>query len=486
MPDLRTFMDRVREVGELRVAHGADPHLEIGAITDFAQHRRNGPAVLFDEVKGYPSGHRILVNALGSSNRSAMILGLPVGLPYRDLVPMWRERMKSLTFIPPRECTDGPVFENVLKGADVNLEKFPVPQWHTGDGGRYIGTGVVDVIRDPDSAWVNLGAYRVMLQGPREVTIYISPGKHGRMLRDKYFARGERMPVAIVLGADPLLLMVAGNELPLGVSEYEYAGGVMGEPVSVVPGPVTGLPIPTHAEIVIEGFIEEGRTAIEGPFCEWTGYYAGEAHPEPVVQVEAVYHRDDPILLGSLPGKPPAEYTAYRGLMRSALLWDQLDRMGIPDVTGVWCHEAGGARMFIAVAIKQRYAGHARQVGHAVVSCHAGAYAGRYVVVVDEDIDVTDLEDVVWAMCTRSDPADSLDTLSRAWSTPLDPRIDPERRAAKDFTNSRLIVDATRPFEWREKFALAADWSPEWKARVEEKWGSLILGEADAAMASAV
>lgn len=478
MSDLREFIDRVDKLGELRRAAGADPELEIGAVTDLAQRRRDGPAVLFDDIPGYPSGYRILVNAMGSRKRSAMVLGLPMDLDYRDLVPLWRKRMLSIQSVPVREVIDGPLLENVQRGEDIDLTRFPVPRWHEKDGGRYIGTGVVDVIRDPESEWINLGAYRVMLQGPRAVTIYISPGKHGRILREKYFARGEAMPVAIVFGMDPLLLMVAGTEIPYGVSEYEYAGGIRGEPIEILRGPVTGLPIPAAAEIVVEGYLRPEETAIEGPFSEWTGYYAGEAHPEPLVRVEALYFRNNPVLLGSLPVKPPAEYTAYRALMRSALLWEQLEGAGVPGISGVWCHEAGGTRLFVAVSIKQSYPGHARQVGHAVTSCHAGAYTGRYVVVVDDDVDVTDLDDVIWAMCTRSEPAESIDVIRKCWSTPLDPRITPDQRERKDFTNSRLIIDATRPYEWRDRFSEVADWSPEMKAQVREKWASIILGEA--------
>jgi 4-hydroxy-3-polyprenylbenzoate decarboxylase len=276
---------------------------------------------------------------------------------------------------------------------------------------------------------------------------------------------------------DPLLLMIGGNEIPYGINEYEYAGGVRGAPYEVIPGPVTGLPIPADAEIVVEGFMDPGQTAVEGPFSEWTGYYAGEPHPEPLVRVEALYYRNQPILLGSLPVKPPAEFTAYRALMRSALLWEQLEASGIPGISGVWCHEAGGTRMFVAVSIQQRYAGHARQVAHAVTACQAGAYTGRYVVVVDDDIDVTDLDDVIWAMCTRSDPVDSVDLVQNAWSTPLDPRIPPEKRAKQDFTNSRLLIDATRPFVWRDRFSEVAEWSPEWQARLKERWESVILGD---------
>src|SRR6185312_11952517 len=148
----------------------------------------------------------------------------------------------------------------------------------------------------------------------------------------------------------------------------------------------------------------------------------------------------------------PSEYARYRAITRSALLKEALQTAGIPDVTGVWAHEVGGARMFVAVAIKQRYAGHARQAGHVACQCQVGAYAGKYVVVVDDDIDVSDLDELMWAMLTRSDPATSIDFINNAWSTPLDPRIPPEKRERGDFTNSRAIIDACRPFHWRDKF----------------------------------
>jgi UbiD family decarboxylase len=188
--------------------------------------------------------------------------------------------------------------------------------------------------------------------------------------------------------------------------------------------------------------------------------------------VEAVYHRDDPIILGCHPCRPPMEMTS-RALMRSAIIHDQLERAGVPDVQAVWTPEAGGTRLITVVAIKQRYPGHARQAGHVAAMCHAGAYLGRYVVVVDDDVDVTDLNDVVWAMCTRSDPGESLDVIKAAWSGPLDPRIPPDQRARRDFTNSRLIIDACRPFEWRDEFPRVAEASPALMAQTEARWGAL-------------
>jgi UbiD family decarboxylase len=471
---LRGFIEEVERLGELRIARGADPHLEVGAITELAHHRVNGPAVLFDELVGYPPGYRLLVNSLGSASRTALALGLPTGRTWKELVPLWRQKMKTIRPTPPVFVPDGPVLEHVERGDDVDLFQFPTPFWHEHDGGRYIGTGVLDILPDPDSDWVNIGTYRVMLVDRNHVCLYISPGKHGRIIRDKYFASGQPMPVAMSFGHDPLLFMASSMEVPYGMSEYDWAGGVRGEPVPVIKAPITGLPIPADAEIVIEGHIRPGDTAPEGPFGEWTGYYASGSRAEPLMTVEAVYHRTNPIMLGSPPGKPPTELTAYRALVRSALIHEQLERAGVPDVQAVWTPEAGGTRLLIAVAIKQRYPGHARQAGHIAAMCHAGAYLGRYVVVVDEDVDVTDLNDVVWAMCTRADPEQSVDIIKRAWSGPLDPIIHPSRKGF----NSRMIIDACRPFEWRDQFPAVAEASAELMERTRAKWGETILGPA--------
>ena len=140
----------------------------------------------------------------------------------------------------------------------------------------------------------------------------------------------------------------------------------------------------------------------------------------------------------------------------------------------MWCHEVGGSRLFNVAAIKQRYPGHARQVLHAASQVRAGAYAGRYMIVVDDDIDPSNLEEVMWAVCTRSDPATSIDIINRAWSTPLDPRIPPERRQVGDFTNSRGLIDATRPWEWREQYAPINVPPREVREAARQRWGYLL------------
>jgi len=143
-------------------------------------------------------------------------------------------------------------------------------------------------------------------------------------------------------------------------------------------------------------------------------------------------------------------------------------------MTAVWAHEVGGSRLLLGVSIKQRYPGHTKQAGHVAAMCHAGAYAGKYVIVVDDDIDVSNLEDLMWAMLTRSDPATSIDIITKTWSTPLDPRIPPEQKDKGDNTNSRAIIDACRPFHWRDKFPKVNMPSPELTRRAMEKFGYLL------------
>src|SRR5258706_11664930 len=176
---------------------------------------------------------------------------------------------------------------------------------------------------------------------------------------------------------------------------------------------VTGLLFPDASEIVIEGFVEPDDERTEGPFGEFHGYYPGKEGKAPAVTVSRVYYRKDPILMGSPPAKPPNDYSYSKAVMRSALLQDAIVAAGVPDVRAVWAHEIGGARMFNVVAVKQRYAGPARQAGHILSQCGVGAYMSRYSVVVDDDIDPSNLQEVMWAVATRSDPAIDIDIIQR-------------------------------------------------------------------------
>ena len=469
--DLRDWIRKVEELGELKTLKKCDWNLEIGAITELVAHRDDGPAVLFDEIKDYPKGYRVLSNSLSSRKRLALTLDLPVGETKMDFVRTWRERYKKIKPIPPKFVKKSPLFENVYKDKDVDLLKFPTPKWHDLDGGRYIGTGSIDITRDPDEGWVNWGTYRVMIHDKDSVGFYISPGKHGRIQREKYIGSGKPCKIAMSFGHDPLVFLAGSIEVPYAVPEYEFIGGVRGEPMELIEGEYSGLPIPASAEIVVEGDVVFDQTKVEGPFGEWTGYYGSAERPEPFVRIKRLYHRNDPIILGSPPGRPPVELGWYRSYLRSALIWDEMEKAGVPDVKGVWLMVSGGSRLVIVVSIKQRYPGHAKQAAVVASQCHAGAYLGRYVIVVDDDIDPSNTDDVIWAMSSRSDPDTDIDIIRRCWSGPLDPIIQPGKKGF----NSRAIIDACRPFEWMKDFPPVAESSKEVLDATAKKWGKVLF-----------
>ncbi len=470
--DVRDWIQKVDAMGELKTLKGCDWNLEIGAITELVHHREDGPAVLFDEIKGYPKGYRLLSNSLSTRNRIGLTLDLSPGDTKMDFVRSWRERYKKIKPIPAKVVKDSPLFENVYKENEIDLLKFPTPMWHEHDGGRYIGTGSIDITCDPDEGWVNWGTYRVMIHDKNTVGFYISPGKHGRIQREKYMNTGKQCKVAMSFGHDPLVFLGGSIEVPYGVPEAEFIGGVRGEPLEVIKGEYTGFPIPANAEIVVEGDAIFNEPRSEGPFGEWTGYYGSAEREEPIIKLKRLYHRNDPVILGSPPGRPPVELGWYRSYLRSALIWDEMEKAGVPDVKGVWLTVSGGSRLMLVVAIKQRYPGHARQAAIVASQCHAGAYLGRYVIVVDDDIDPSNTDDVIWAMSSRSDPDTDIDIIRRCWSGPLDPIVRPGRKGF----NSRAIIDACRPFEWMNEFPLVAESSQGTLQTTEKKWGKALFG----------
>lgn len=486
--DFRDWLKVVDNYGELKHISGASWDLEMGSITEiiYREGKNPKPAILFDEIPGYPKGYRTLFGLLGSPRRIATTLGLPENqLDRSSIIQNWRKKNKAFTLIPPKFVTSGPVQANSMTGDKIDLFKLQTPRYHELDGGRYIGTGHAVIQKDPDSGWVNLGTYRVMLVDHNRLALHILESKHGGIImHNKYFSQGKVMPVAIVMGADPALwLSSIRSAVPWGVSEYDYAGGIKGKPIEVTEGKHTGLPLPADAEIVIEGECHPGDLINEGPFGEWTGYYGNlglESVPEPVIRVKAVYYRDDPILTCSHTAVPPNDTTLYFAFSGSVTLWDYLEASGIPGVKDVWCHEVGQGAMLNVVSIKQMYAGHAREAGLAAATCRIMAF-GRYTVVVDDDIDPSNMDQVIWAMGTRSDPTHSIQILERCRSSSADTVIPPEEKrktkiAPKPCFSSRAIIDACRPYEWKTDWYPVAKMSPELRAETLEKWEPVFKG----------
>jgi len=281
------------------------------------------------------------------------------------------------------------------------------------------------------------------------------------MIARKWWARGEPCPIAVVNGPDPALFIAGFEYLPEGASEYDFAGAIRGRPVEVVAAPHTGLPVPARAEFVFEGVLTQD-TLPEGPFGEFTGYYAAEKRPAPVMQVQAMHWRNDPILLGSPPMKPPRFHFGLP--FRAAGIWSNLEAAGVTDIVGAWQHVA---QLMTVVALRQRYAGHAKRAG---LIAAAQSYMGRIVVTVDEDVDPSNLADVMWAIATRCEPSEQVDIVRDAWSSALDPRLTAESRARGQTSNSKIILDACKPFGWREQFPPTSALSQEEARSIADKW----------------
>jgi UbiD family decarboxylase len=471
--DLRTWLDAMREAGELVDIPGADRNLEIGAITDLNA-KNHGPALLFDDIPGFGGRGRVLSCSLARPARLASALGFDPAVDARALVEAlqgkpaaWRE---SAPDFPPEPVERG-AFDSIMSGEDIDLTRYPSPLWHEGDGGYYIGTGCAVLTRDRERGWVNVGTYRVCVHDPHTLGLFIEPIHHGAIHLRQYHDRGEPAPVAISFGHHPLLYLASAMPMPYGMSELDYAGAMAGHRVQVVAGEDTGLPLPAASELAVEGLVYPEDMLDEGPFGEFTGYFAGGRHPRPAIRVTRVYERTNPVIYGSLPAKPPFDHSYWRATVESSLLLDDLRRSGIPGVSAVWKHEAGSANFWTVVAIKQRYAGHAQQAGLAAITAAAGSSMGRYVIVVDDDVNVSDLEEVIWCVSTRTDPATSIQIVRDTPSNPLDPML---ADLSKPWVTSRAVVNACRPYDRLDTFPKVVEVSRELAAEVRDRWGGLL------------
>jgi UbiD family decarboxylase len=467
--DLREFISQVDGLKALRRIEGADPHHEIGGITEVAAGMADCPALLFDRIKGHAPGYRVFTNAVTSPQRAALALGIDTSLRPLDALKAWMAKRQMLTPQKPVEIGTAAWLENSVRGDDADVTKFPAPVWHKQDGGPYIGSGSLVITRDPDTGWINASIYRVQVHGPHALTIQFDHGgRHGAIIAKKYWDQGKSCPVAVVCGEDPALFIAGFEYLAAGVSEFDFAGAIKAAPVEVHPGPVTGLPVPAYAEIIIEGSLKPFAEASlpEGPFGEFTGYFAADQRPCPVMEVAAIHHRNDPILLGSPPMKPPRFHFGLP--FRAAGIWSNLEAAGVTDVVGVWQHIS---QLMTVVALRQRYDGHAKR---AALIAAAQSYMGRVVVVVDDDIDPSDLADVMWAVTTRCEPSEQTDIVRNAWSSALDPRIPADAKARGVTSHSKLIIEAVKPFAWIDKFPKLSALSHQDARAIETKWGEAL------------
>ncbi|MDT3687916.1 MAG: UbiD family decarboxylase [Pseudorhodoplanes sp.] len=477
--DLREWLGRVEAIGELqRITQPTDRDEEMSAISYLVAKQQPSPAVLFENAQGFdksPIGARLLWNILGPSlKRVALTLEEPADTDTVELIRRSKDKLKRR--IPPREVVkaEAPVCENTLTGDQINLDLLPIPRHWPLDGGRYAGTGDAVITRDPDSGYLNIGTYRMMQQGKRQVGLYLSPGKDARLHITRAWQQGKPIHVAAAWGIDPLFMLVGSQTFPKNVSEYEFAGGIKGEPIPVVRGTTTDLLLPANAEIVIEGVIRPDSVKAEGPFGEFPGYYGRPEAGCPLVDVTAIHFRSKPILTNALMADyPSCEQSGFFSVIRSAKIWDDLDKLGIPGIHGVYSHPAaaGGFGMTV-ISLEQRYAGHAAQTLALAAQCPGGAYYTKWIIAVDEDIDPTDMDQVIWAMASRCNPIDDIDILRNTWSTWLDPTQNPPEKRPY---GSKALINACKEHRYLPTFSKRTTLRKEVYDTVAGRWQALGL-----------
>ena len=473
--DLREWIQRAEAIGQIVRVRKRVERDEMGAITYMAHQTINAPAPLFEDIEGCPKGFKSLWNLIGSSpDRFALAVGEPTGLPVMELIK--RCKSKFTQMLPPVmvEADAAPVNANHQYGPEVDVTMFPGGRHWPRDGGPYIGTADAIITRDPDAGWLNVGCYRQMVQARNEVGLYLSPGKDARLHIERYWSRGEPCEVVCVWGVDPAMFIAASLGFPKTVSELDFIGGIAGRPVELCKGQVGSIPYPARAEIVIEGVVHPNALKREGPFGEFTGYYGRPEDLAFLVEVKAIHYRDEPILTHALMADYPANETSLLySIARSAKIWNDLDRLGVPGIAGVYCHPAaaGGWGMTI-VSLEQRYAGHAPQVLALTAQCPGGAYFAKWIVAVDQDVDPSNINQVLWAMATRCNPVEDIDILRNTWSTWLDPTQNPPDERPY---GSKALINACMEHKYIQQFSRRTKVSKSMYQSLSRRWKELGL-----------
>ena len=464
MKSMRDFIELGEKEGVVKkITAEVDWNLELSHIAKLNEEKQ-GPALVFENVKGYTTP--IITSVCTTTERLALIMGLDRDKSLTEIMRHWVEIADQK--IEPKWVDSAPCKENILTGDDVDLYKFPTPHWYPKDGGRYFGTAHFIITKDPETGWVNLGTYRSQLLGKDKLGTQFIKGKHADIMLKKYQKLGKPMPVASIVGCDPLLFILGAARISAFVSEYDVAGAIRGEAVEVIKAETSDLPIPATAEIVVEGEVDAEKFMEEGPFGEYTGYYSGVGtDPRNFIDVKCITHRNNPIMWGTTVGRAVTDTHMTMALSYGAALWQQLVAMKIPGIRSVYCPPEGSGRFLAIISMQQMYPGHADQVLTAAISTEMGAYGLKTVIVVDEDIEPWDIPRVMYALSFRFQP-NRCQVIKRGRSTPLDPSLPIN---ARDITG-RLLLDCTIPYDWKDK-PIPIQLDPDVVKQVEGRWSEL-------------
>ena len=489
--DLRDFIDQLEARGDLkRITVPVDTHLEMTEIADRVL-RAGGPALLFEKptTRGVPQAMPVLANLFGTPERVALGMGVegdwklqlrevgrllaflkepepPKGL--RDAwekLPMFRQVLN----MSPRTVRSAPCQEVVWAGDAVDLARLPIQHCWPEDAAPLITWGLV-VTRGPNQKRQNLGIYRQQVIGPNKVIMRWLAHRGGALdFRDHQKAKpGQPFPVAVVLGCDPATILGAVTPVPDSLSEYQFAGLLRGGKTELVKCMGSDLQVPASAEIVLEGVIHPGETALEGPYGDHTGYYNEQA-PFPVFTIERITLRKSPIYHSTYTGKPPDE-PAMLGVALNEVFVPLLQKQ-YPEIVDFYLPPEGCSYRLAVVSIKKAYPGHAKRVMFGIWSFLRQFMYTKFIIVVDDDVDTRDWKEVIWAMTTRIDA--TRDTVL-VDNTPIDYL---DFASPESGLGSKMGLDATNkwPGETHREWGRPIVMDDAVKTRIDGLWDQLGL-----------
>ena len=438
MMDLREFLDQLEKAGELdTVAAEVDPKHELGAICKIFNERPNSPALLFENVKG--STVPVVGQLLASDRRVALALGLSKKNVFEETV------RRASTPITPRRVSAGPCQEVVMEGTDVDITKLPLCTNNPRDGGPYITAGHV-ILKDPEYG-NNLAIYRMMLVSKNEVTIRFTPGHDGHDFIRNAEKRGQKtFEVAVCIGVPPAVYVASQFEPRAGVYELEIAGGLTGEAVDVVKCRTIDLEVPALAEIVLEGELTiPAKSGDEGPFGEFCGYTTAQVPNERIMTIKAVTQRRNPIYHNIWLGKPPHEHLYVDALTYAVAAYQEL-KPAYPALKKAYA-PPWGVSIVLILQLEKRLMrpGIVNNILAASLYTRSGKW--KHVFVVDEDINLEDSNEVLWALTTRFQPATDMYVIPRSITSSLEPS------AGADGLTSKLMLDLTMKENFRGEVA---------------------------------
>jgi vanillate/4-hydroxybenzoate decarboxylase subunit C len=433
--DLRQFLGSLESKGQLlRITEEVLPEPDIRAAACAAGQMPNGPAVLFEKIKGY-AGKQVVMNVHGSWPNYALMLDLPIDTPLQQIFHEIVQKSDRFP-IPPRVVDRAPLKETILTKEINLLDVLPVFRVNDFDGGPYLSKAVV-ISKDPENPGnQNFGIYRLQVKDKDRLGIQTAPQHDIGVNLRKAEELNRPLPVAIAIGNDPVIALAAGMPLQYDEDEYEMAGALRGEAVEIIRAETVDLMVPAGAEVVLEGEIIPRQRRPEGPFGEFPGFYS-PTMKQAEIRIKAITHRRDPIIFENLYiGKPWSEHDYLIGPITSVTLYRQLKAMApeVVSVNAMYCHGQG-----TIVSTRSRIAGYAKILAAKLLATPHGLVYPKFIVIVDEDIDPFNLNEVMWALTTRFRPDRDLVLIPNAPASTLDPAGYPRGLV------TRMILDASSP-----------------------------------------